>query len=46
MLDYTKDLIDALLAARDPDIDPTASGLIQLIKDHNTGDFRDARVGG
>ena len=45
MLDYTKDLIDALVAARDPEVDPTAKNLNEVIKNHTTGPFNDGRVG-
>ena len=45
MLNYTKDLVNELVAARESE-SGSVSGLVKLIEDHNSGDFRDAMVGG
>ena len=44
MLEYTANLIDALVAARDPEVDPYADDLNELIKNHTDGPFNDYRV--
>ena len=43
-LNYTSGLIDALVAARDPEVDPYATMLEELISKHTEGPFNDYRV--
>ena len=43
-LEYTAGLIEALVAARDPDKDPYAKALNELISNHTDGPFNDYRV--